>query len=92
MCIEEFCWIRALLFVHLPVPPHRSTLPAPTPPTVHQVDAAVQRLRKLLRPSGINVDRFVEEFPVVLNVGDFELALEVGAGSADVLIALSHAP
>jgi hypothetical protein len=40
------------------------------------VAAAATRLRQLLPQ--IHVDRFVEAFPLVLDVDDFELALEVG--------------
>jgi hypothetical protein len=39
------------------------------------VAAAATRLRQLLPQ--IHVDRFVEAFPLVLDVDDFELALEV---------------
>ena len=40
--------------------------------------AAARRLEALL--PGIDTDRFAEAFPAVLDVGDFERALEVGAG------------
>lgn len=43
------------------------------------VAAAAVRLRQLLPQ--IHVDRFVEGFPLVLDVDDFELALEVCCGS-----------
>jgi hypothetical protein len=43
---------------------------------IEAVAAAATRLRQLLPQ--IHVDRFVEAFPSVLDVDDFELALEVG--------------
>lgn len=41
---------------------------------LEKVEAAAEKLRRLL--PGINVDRFVAAFPVVLNADDFEVALE----------------
>jgi hypothetical protein len=44
-------------------------------------EAAAGRLRALL--PGIDTDRFAEAFPAVLDIGDFERALEVGGGRMD---------
>lgn len=49
------------------------------------VEAAAVRLRQLL--PHIHVDTFVEAHPQVLEVADFELALEVSVAGADVAAA-----
>lgn len=43
---------------------------------LNQVESAAQRLRELLPQ--LLVDKFVEAFPMVLDVDDFERALQVG--------------